>query len=79
MAKKLYRIEHTHEVTDVYLVEAESAEQAENLFLDDEVGDIVDSWELGDLGTFEILEASNADRDMYEAQGSDEDDDEDED
>lgn len=70
MSRKIYRIEHTHEVTEVYLVEAESAEGAEELFLDGDAGDIVDSWESEDPGTYEISEANNADRELYEAQGS---------
>lgn len=71
MAKKLYRIEHTHEITEVYLIEAESAESAEEIFLDGDAGDIVDSWESEELGTYEIFEANKTDRELYEAQGTD--------
>lgn len=71
MAKNLYRIEHTHEITEVYLIEAESAESAEEVFLDGDAGDIVDSWESEELGTYEIFEANKADRELYEAQGTD--------
>lgn len=71
MAKKLYRIEHTHEITEVYLIEAESAESAEEIFLDGDAGDIVDSWESEEQGAYEIFEANKADRELYEAQGTD--------
>lgn len=77
MVKKLYRIEHTHEVTEVYLVEAESAEKAEEMLLHDDVKNLVDSEDSEDIGTYEISEANNVVHHLYEAQESYNDEDED--
>lgn len=73
----LYRIEHTHEVTEVYLVEAESAEKAEEMFLNDDAGDIVDSWESDDFGTYKIYEANDTEREPYNSDDEEEDKDDD--
>ena len=57
MAKKVYRIEHTREVIDLYFVEAESAEQAEEIFMDnyDDI-EIEDSWDSEEFGEVYVVE-----------------------